>query len=160
MGAVWSFRASMGLFKQGKWRPLVSAVINIFVSIWWAKKIGLIGVLLGTTFTRLVTNVWFDPYIVYRYGLKKSPFHYYIKWLCYLIICLADIGIVMAIMRLLAFKGYVAFFSSVIIATIAFVISVLLLFRKKDEFIYLKRIVLQYLKKTREKLHHISKEKA
>lgn len=83
---VWTFRSTMGLFVHGKYRPLVSAVINIAVSIWLAGLIGPVGVLLGTTITRVTTNVWFDPYIVYKHGLKRRPFGYYLRWVKYLAI--------------------------------------------------------------------------
>ena len=33
MNAVWIFRSTMGLFIYGRWRPLVSAIVNIVVSI-------------------------------------------------------------------------------------------------------------------------------
>lgn len=86
MNPVWTFRSTMGLFVHGRYRPLVSAVINIVVSILLAKWIGPIGVLLGTTITRVTTNVWYDPYIVHKYGLKTTPRGYYLLWLKYLAI--------------------------------------------------------------------------
>ena len=86
LNPVWTFRSTMGLFAHGKFRPLVSAVINIVVSILLARLIGPVGVLLGTTITRLTTNVWYDPYIVYRYGMKASPIRFYGLWVKYLVI--------------------------------------------------------------------------
>ncbi len=86
MNPVWTFRSTMGLFIYGRYRPLVSAIINIVVSIWLAELIGPVGVLLGTTITRLATNVWFDPYIVYKHGLRCSPMPYYLLLVKYLTI--------------------------------------------------------------------------
>ena len=89
MSPVWTFRSTMGLFVHGKYRPLASAVINIVVSIWLADLIGPVGVLVGTTITRVSTNVWYDPYIVYKHGLKRSPLGYYLMWGKYLTITAA-----------------------------------------------------------------------
>lgn len=72
-----NYRQSMGLFTQGKMRPVISAVLNIAFSIPFAIYWGVAGVLLGTLVTRLTTNAWFDPYIVFRRGLGLSPWIYF-----------------------------------------------------------------------------------
>lgn len=99
MNPVWTFRATMGLFAYGKYRPLVSAVINIVVSILLAQLIGPVGVLLGTTITRVSTNLWYDPYIVYKHGLRTSPLPFYGLWIKYLAITAASCGASLWIIR-------------------------------------------------------------
>lgn len=79
--APFNYRQTMGIFVQGKWRPIISAIINIVVSIIFAKLWGLPGVLWGTAIARLTTNVWFDPYLVFKSGLNTSPVNYYIDYL-------------------------------------------------------------------------------
>lgn len=79
--APFNYRQTMGLFVQGKMRPIISAVVNIVVSIIFAKHWGLAGVLWGTAVARLSTNVWFDPYLVLKKGLNTSPIRYYIDYL-------------------------------------------------------------------------------
>lgn len=74
--APFNYRQTMGLFVQGKLRPIISAIINIVVSIWFAKIWGLAGVLWGTAVARLTTNAWFDPYLVFKHGLHASPMKY------------------------------------------------------------------------------------
>lgn len=75
--APFNFRQTMGIFVEGKWRPIISAVINIVVSIIFVKWWGLVGVLWGTAVARLTTNVWFDPYLVFKRGMHTSPMPYY-----------------------------------------------------------------------------------
>ena len=72
-----NYRQTMGLFTKGKMRPIISAIINLVVSIALARPLGLTGVILGTIIARLTTNAWFDPYLVFKYGLKKSPVGYF-----------------------------------------------------------------------------------
>ena len=87
----YNYRQTMGLFVQGKTRPIISAVLNIVLSIILANYYGLPGVLWGTAITRLVTNVWYDPYIVFKRGLRRSAFPYFkdytIKAVAYLAVC-------------------------------------------------------------------------
>lgn len=140
MNSIWMFRTTMGLFIYGKWRPLVSAIINVIVSVLLARKIGLLGVLLGTTITRLITNVWYDPYIVYKHGLKKSPFSYYGKWTIYLLHVLFNIVINAFIQRSIVFSGIIAIFAYGGISVIMFCATVVLCFGKTEEYQYFKDV--------------------
>lgn len=87
----YNYRQTMGLFVQGKMRPIISAVLNIVLSIILAIYFGLPGVLWGTALTRLATNAWYDPFIVFRRGLKRSPLPYFkdyaIKAFVYFAVC-------------------------------------------------------------------------
>lgn len=76
---VSAFRTSHGLFVQGKYRPLIMAILNIVFSIIFMKWLGLFGVFAATVISRLVTQFWFDPYIVYKHIFNKKPTKYFIK---------------------------------------------------------------------------------
>ena len=136
MNSVWTFRSTMGLFAHGKWRPLISAIINIVVSIWWANEWGIMGVLLGTTFTRVVTNVWYDPFIVYKHGLHKRPYKYYLKWLLYLAVTLVDILIIKLFTTAVPLSGIIAILVYGFTSVLTFTFSVVVIFGKTDEFKY------------------------
>lgn len=77
------FRNSMGIFRKGWLRPAFTAAFNIVFSIIFTLKWGLFGTLLGTLFARTLTLVWFDPYLVCRYGMRESPVKYYIRYCIY-----------------------------------------------------------------------------
>lgn len=79
--SAYNYRQTMGLFVQGKMRPIISAILNIVLSIIFAIYWGLPGVLWGTAVTRLTTNVWFDPYIVFKRGLGLSVRPYLLDYL-------------------------------------------------------------------------------
>ena len=68
--AVWTFKNTMGLFKFGRYILLVTAAINLVLSMVLGKKFGLFGILLATAIARGFTNTWYDPYAVYKYGLN------------------------------------------------------------------------------------------
>ena len=141
MNSIWTFRSAMGLFVYGKWRPLVSAVINIITSIWWGNYWGILGVLLGTTFARIITNVWFDPYIVYKHGLKKSPRNYYKQWLGYFSIILILTFIIRLINEWVQFTGLGLLAFNVILSPVLFISTLIIFFRKTSDFKYFLDIV-------------------
>lgn len=144
MNAVWIFRSTMGLFVHGKWRPLISAVINLVISIWLGNVMGLIGVLIGTTITRVVTNVWYDPLIVYKHGIKKKPYSYYIKWLIYLGVCLVDIFVINLFSNIINLTGIIAILVYGVLAVLIFIGSVYVLFSKTSECKYLIKIACEW----------------
>ena len=83
LSPISQFRTSNGLFVQGQYRPLIMALINIVVSIFLVKRIGITGVILGTIISRVTTQNWYDPYLVYKYVFKSSVWEYYINYLIY-----------------------------------------------------------------------------
>ena len=64
------FRDAMGLFWHDRYKSLAEAAVNLVVSIVLAKKIGILGVLIGTTISSLSTCVWIEPLILYKHGFK------------------------------------------------------------------------------------------
>ena len=111
MSPIWTFRSTMGLFIYGRWRPVVSAGLNLGLSLLFAQWWGLEGVLIATAISRITTNLWFDPYIVYKKGWGKSPKEYYLLFFKYaLIVALAATGISL-LSNLIGFSATVAGFA-------------------------------------------------
>lgn len=142
--SLWSFRTTMGLFVQGKYRPLISAIINIIVSIILARYLGVFGVLLGTTISRLFVNVWYDPYIIFKFGLKTSPRNYYISY-CKRIIQLFIITGILSIIKIIFFNSIEhSFFQFALLLIITVSISIILLilpYLKSQEFRYFIQLI-------------------
>ena len=138
MNSIWTFRSTMGLFTYGRWRPMISAIINIVVSILLALKLGMIGVLIGTTITRLSTNVWYDPLIVYRYGLRKSPMKFYLSLALYTMVMTLDlIGVSIIYHYLPIMHPFVNLVVRAVLTSLVFGGTLVLVWRKSDEFRYL-----------------------
>lgn len=147
---VWTYRSTMGLFIYGKFRPVVSAIINIVVSIILAKYIGLLGVLMGTTITRIITNVWYDPIIIYKYGFKSSVKEYYVQYVKYVFQLLLTVITVGIIVAFIPDYSIVLFFIKSIISLILTIIIFFVIFRKKYEFKYLYNIINNILLKKKD----------
>lgn len=83
-----SYRETMGLFQQGKYRPMASIILNIIFSIALVRPLGLYGVMLGTILSDCMTMIWIDPLVLYRYGFKNyCPLrNYFIKNSIYLLV--------------------------------------------------------------------------
>ena len=72
MNTLWVFRSTIGLFKQGKFRPILVAILNIILSIFLGKLWGVFGVLFATFLSRAAISLWYDPLILHRYVIEVS----------------------------------------------------------------------------------------
>lgn len=77
LSPVTQFRTSNGLFIQGKYRPVIMAVINLVTSIVLAKWVGISGIFLGTIISRATTQLWYDPWLIYRRVFGVNTFEYF-----------------------------------------------------------------------------------
>ena len=84
------YRSAMGLFQQAKYRPVFGMIINLIVSLLLVNYLGICGVLIGTIVADWLTIMWYDPYIIYKYGLKNkfSVSNYYLKNFIYIILAI------------------------------------------------------------------------
>lgn len=72
-----SFRTSMGLFQEAKYRPVLCILINLIISIGLVNKYGIYAVLIGTITANTMTYLWVDPTIIYRKVFQKSVKEYF-----------------------------------------------------------------------------------
>lgn len=106
--AVWMFKFTFGIFKQGQYLILLTALINLVLSFVFGYYYGLVGILAATAIARLLTNAWFDPYIVFKLGLNSNPVNYLIKYINYFLVLLLSIAILFSINYFLFFEGLLA----------------------------------------------------
>ena len=52
------------------------AVLNILLDLVFVVRWGIIGVLAATTVSRLLTQVWYDPYLIYSRVFKQRVRQY------------------------------------------------------------------------------------
>ncbi|TLF44554.1 lipopolysaccharide biosynthesis protein [Maribacter aurantiacus] len=72
-----AFKQAYGLYSD-TWAPITEGILNIVVSIIFALKFGLAGILLGTNVSILLIVAIWRPIYVYHSGFKK-PFSQYLK---------------------------------------------------------------------------------
>ncbi len=138
--AVWTYKNTMGLFKHGRYLLIVTGIINLVLSLILGKYMGLFGILISTAISRGLTNAWYDPYAVYKYGFKKSSKSYIIRYLKFVII----IGLILIIDGYLCslLKGpvFIVFIMKIIICVYVSNIIIVATFYKTDEFKYIMNL--------------------
>ena len=150
--AVWTFKITLGFFKQGQYLVLLTAVINLILSFTFGFYYGLLGILIATAIARLVTNAWYDPYIVFTLGLNKKPYEYFKKYLVYLLVLLLSVGVLLAISSVLPFSLGINFAIKIMLCLSVPNLFIFLFFRKTEEFRYLVAIATNLFLKLKSKI--------
>ena len=147
--AVWTYKNTMGIFRQGRYLLFFTAAINLVMSIWLGKLWGLFGILLATAISRLFTNTWYDPYAIHKYGFERSVLPYYLRYLVYTLICVATGGVCFSLCSLLSFSLVINVILKIVICSVIPNLVFLLCFFRRPEFKYLWSFVQKVLVRIR-----------
>ncbi len=107
-----SFRNANGLFVQGQYRPLAMAILKLIISVAAVIKMGLPGIYLGTVIARICTQLWYDPWILYKHAFRKNVKFYIQEYLAWVVVLCASV----------AASEYVNHFISIRIPIISFAV--------------------------------------
>lgn len=137
---VITFKESAGLFYKDRWKSVIEAIVNIVFSIILVKKIGVIGVFLGTLISSISVCVWVEPYVVFKYAFDV-PFLQYIKR--YIRYCFEFTIISFICYYFCSFIKFEIIISIILKALICIIVSNLIIYfihRNDEEFIYFKKM--------------------
>lgn len=146
---VESFRTANGLFVQGWMRPAVMAILNIILDFILGRQYGIIGIFLATTVSRLTTQVWYDPWLVYSKVFRKSVTRFYSIYVVY--------AFITAITCLLTY--YICKFADVDSVFMSFILKmaasfiipntiIVALFRNSEDFRYVSTLIYKIMKRS------------
>lgn len=135
IGPVGAFRIANGLFVQTKYLALIQAVLNLIISVLLVKPLGILGVLLGTLISILLTQLWYEPMVLYRVVFKKSVISYYLTILLYFGITVLSFILVSLAVSFLSFSSILMnFVIRIILCIIVPNCLIILFFKKTSEF--------------------------
>lgn len=73
------FRDATGTFYYDRWKPLLEGIVNIILSVFLVKRVGVTGVILATILTNLLICHIAEPYVLYVHALEVSPVKHYLR---------------------------------------------------------------------------------
>ena len=145
---VESFRMANGLFVQGWARPALMAVLNIVLDYFWGRKWGVFGIFIATTASRLFTQVWFDPYLVFSKVFKERVSRYYLQYILFAFVTGTSCVCAYRLSGLLEiYNTELLFLMKMIIAFTIPNFYILLLFGRHDECRYTMKILKKIFRK-------------
>ena len=131
---VYSFRTTMGYFKEVKYVYVACAVLNIFLSILLGHYFGLAGIFMATWISKFLLTEVADCYYSYRVILKRSCFLYFFKYMIYFCIASVNACICFKIISLISTKGIFGILIKGITCAVTNIIFNIIIFSQCWEF--------------------------
>ena len=86
-----TYSEGAGMFKETKICPIIESVINLFLSIILVNYIGIIGCLIGTIFSLVISEYFIKPNIIYKKLFEKNVREYYFMNIKFLLLLFINI---------------------------------------------------------------------
>ncbi len=93
MRPVWIFREGTGMYRRIKYVMLVTAALNLVLSIFLGRRMGMSGIIFATFISKLLTYFWYEPRVLFRGFFGKSPKSYYKGYLVNVLAVAGGIGV-------------------------------------------------------------------
>lgn len=143
MNTLWVFRSTLGLFKQGKFRPILVAILNIVLSIVLGRLWGVFGVLFATFLSRAAISLWYDPLILHRHGFEVSCKPFFARYFRRVLLLTAVLIAMLTIRHVVLSSATTVLRFAVMTMVTAIVPNAIfwLAYRRCEEYAYFRSIV-------------------
>ncbi|MGI6200341.1 MAG: hypothetical protein ACOYJA_06200 [Christensenellales bacterium] len=128
------FREAAGLFTPFKNVTLITAALNLVLSVILGRAFGLIGIFAATVVAILATYFWYEPYLTYK-RLFHRPFGEYVKrQAAQLAVTLAVVGVTCWLCALLPAASVGGFIGKMALCAVVPNALFYLIYRRTEEF--------------------------
>lgn len=141
------YKEAAGICKEDKYVYVAMAIINLILSIVLCLFIGISGVILGTAFSYLFLIFYSYPKYIFKRVFNKKAIIYYKEKFLFIFIIIVSSVVSFGICNLISFNSILQFVFNGIIASLITSIIIIITFKKKEEFIYLKDMAFKHIKK-------------
>ncbi|MCR5294928.1 MAG: hypothetical protein K6E30_07130 [Lachnospiraceae bacterium] len=131
------YRTAAGLFVYGKLRPLISALLNLLISIILVRYLGVSGVIIGSIASRTLTTWWYDAYVLYRRGFRMQPFGYYRDCFIAIFLIVFTAGLLSYVCRAFSAPSWTNLFVKGFISAVLSNLVLFLAYFRREEFHFL-----------------------
>ena len=154
-----TFRQTTGLFKMAKYSMLICALLNLVIAIILGNLYGLVGIVLAMVLSRLLTNAWYEPYLLFKKFFGRNPIEYYKSEIIKVLLCISIIVILSPLMNLITINNlYIKIIVKLIICCIIPNLFFITIFKKTKEFNYIfKKVITIFPDSVKEKVYRILK---
>lgn len=145
-----TFISAYGLYGKVGMKSVFEAILNLGISLVMIIifNFGIVGIIGANIFSNLLINVWYEPFIVYKYGIKSYGLStYFLKYFtkCVQIVIISLISLWAS--RFITTIGLSEFIFLFVAVTIFVTIMIFLLTRCSNEYSYFKFFLIRKIGK-------------
>lgn len=141
------FKEATGMFKETKFIILIASFINLSLSYIFGINFGVIGVFLATTISTLVTNVWYEPFVLFKKYFNVNFKNYILSYLRYIVMFLFICFITLFFSSFIKGNSIFDFIKILILVCLIPNLIIIIISFRSEEFIYIKDLILNKIKK-------------
>ncbi len=141
LNPISTYRDTLGMFKKTRYIFLITACINIILSIVLGKIWGMFGIIIATAISRILTNRWYEPFILYKDYFKEKISKYWKNNTYYIFCTLLNYIITYSICKNINVENIWGFLIKAILCGLLNIILYLIECYKKNEFKELINII-------------------
>ncbi|MDM0548410.1 sugar translocase [Clostridium perfringens] len=149
---TWIYRSATGIFRETKYIILITALLNIIISICLSLKLGVFGVFLGTAISRMLTSAWYEPMILFNKYFNSNVTTFYWKNLKYFFILIIGVLINKFFIDFINITGILGLLIKGIVIIIMTNFWFFMVLRKRSEFKYVYFVLVNIFLKLKSKL--------
>lgn len=145
-----TFIDTYGLFKELRVKCISEALINLIVSLIFLipLKMGVVGVLLGTSVSNIFTNFWFEPYLLFTKKFNQKLKVYFSSFARYFFVAFFTSAISYFVCDVLVVKSGIVWFVVRTLFCVLFSNAVYyFVFRRDEEFLYFANAIKKVVKR-------------
>ena len=141
MRPVWTFREGTGMYNQIRYIMIVTAVLNIVLSVVLGKILGVSGVLFATSISKISTYFWYEPNLLFKNFFHQSPKKYYLAYAQNAVVLLVTAGLCWIPMSFIKTVSIPCWILKAVICMVIINTVFILRYRKTEEFAIIKKKV-------------------
>lgn len=146
---TYTYREAAGLWWEDRYRPLISAVVNLILNLILVRYIGLNGVIISTLLCSILINIPWGSYILFKKYFKRTVKEYYLRIFFYTLVTAVVATVTYLLISLLPGQGIGSFAVKCIACAVFPNILFYCVYKRLHEFEYLKGLVSDILKKAK-----------
>lgn len=149
---IWVYRDSAGLFRDVQFLPVITSAINIVLSIVLGIKFGVFGIIAATFIARILTNFWYEPYILVNNYFRESFKEYLISVIKNISVTILSCCIFYYISSLIFSATWISFILTLVITVIGTLIIFILFYKNNSEFKFYVNMLNSFINKFKSKI--------
>lgn len=94
--AIQAFITAHGLYWETKWKSIAEALVNLIVSLTLIinTNLGVNSVIVGTLSAHILINIWWEPWVLFRFGISIKIKKYIYKYASYVFLFLSTLYVI------------------------------------------------------------------
>lgn len=146
MQPLFSYREALGLYTKTKYIMLLSAIINIILSIVFGKVWGTAGILIASLIAVGATYFWYEPCVLFKDCFESAPTSYFLRIMLNMIVCGATTVGLQFVVGIIPVYGWGGLFLKGILVFIIANFICFVVYSNSKEFKYVYRKVRNSIK--------------